>query len=103
MSTALRKYVSSSSKIQLIYNWSILPDFNNLAPSKQGSKSSDIPIESSIKLLYSGNIGSSHELSTVLDSLHTLSVRDCQLFVLTSRHNQAKLSAKYSNLLALDI
>ena len=49
-----------------------MPDFNNLAPSKQGSKSSDIPIESSIKLLYSGNMGSSHELSAVLDSLHTL-------------------------------
>ena len=95
MSIALRKYIKAYHKIKLIYNWSILQPPDHY---KSGYLFNASWPEAKVKLLYSGNVGSSHELSTILNPLTNFSADDCRLFVLTSRNNQTKLSSTYQDI-----
>ena len=100
MSSSLRKYIKFPGKIKLIYNWSILPP-PSLLKTYTSSKTSTPSIpDSKVQLLYSGNIGSSHELSTILKSLSVFNLEQLRLRVLTSNTCQSILRASYPNLVS---
>lgn len=98
MQTKLCKYISVPSKLKLIYNWSTLSRPTYLLSSLSVSES-PLPLpDSNIKLLYSGNIGSSHDISSILSSLPFFSPSDCGLSVLTSWESQNKLRASFPDI-----
>lgn len=97
MGEALSKYGVDKRKIHLIYNWSTIP--NSINKDWQSKTGSPLEFNAKVKLLYSGNIGSSHEMQSILSLLSRFNPNECVLNVITSSSSQKHLKESSNDLI----